>query len=183
MKPAAADLGSTKMYRGTRDAKFKRVTKAGSVVLGICGNGPAIQRSGRHDCAPLNNSKPKLIEPSPSLPRRKGPSGGRVMSGERERNIRERAYAIWEQEGRPEGKGLDHWLQAEAEIGNEKNHWNYQRWENFKILSGQGRRPELNGYSNTAPSFPLSKVPPALMGEPQGSAVAVHHRHALFCRG
>jgi hypothetical protein len=42
------------------------------------------------------------------------------MSGERERNIRERAYAIWEQEGRPEGKGLDHWRQAEAEIGNQK---------------------------------------------------------------
>ena len=42
------------------------------------------------------------------------------MSGERVRNIRERAYAIWEQEGRPEGKGLDHWIQAEAEIANEK---------------------------------------------------------------
>jgi hypothetical protein len=42
------------------------------------------------------------------------------MSGERERNIRERAYAIWEKEGRPDGKSLDHWLQAEAEIGDEK---------------------------------------------------------------
>jgi hypothetical protein len=42
------------------------------------------------------------------------------MSGERERNIRERAYAIWEQEGRPDGKSVDHWLQAEAEIGNDK---------------------------------------------------------------
>ena len=42
------------------------------------------------------------------------------MAGERARNIRERAYAIWEQEGRPDGSSLDHWLQAEAEIGNEK---------------------------------------------------------------
>jgi hypothetical protein len=42
------------------------------------------------------------------------------MSGERERNIRERAYAIWEQEGRPDGKSLDHWLQGEAEIANDK---------------------------------------------------------------
>lgn len=29
---------------------------------------------------------------------------------------RERAYAIWEQEGRPDGKDRDHWLRAEAEI-------------------------------------------------------------------
>jgi hypothetical protein len=42
------------------------------------------------------------------------------MSDERERNIRDRAYAIWEKEGRPDGKSLEHWLQAEAEIGNEK---------------------------------------------------------------
>jgi len=42
------------------------------------------------------------------------------MSGERERNIRERAYAIWEKEGRPDGKSVDHWLQAEREIGNER---------------------------------------------------------------
>ena len=43
------------------------------------------------------------------------------MSGERERNIRERAYAIWEKEGRPDGKSLDHWLRAEAEVGNKKS--------------------------------------------------------------
>ena len=31
--------------------------------------------------------------------------------------IRKRAFAIWEEEGRPEGRHLDHWLQAGAEIG------------------------------------------------------------------
>jgi hypothetical protein len=30
--------------------------------------------------------------------------------------IRERAYAIWEEEGRPEGRDLDHWLRAEADL-------------------------------------------------------------------
>lgn len=30
--------------------------------------------------------------------------------------ISERAYSIWEREGRPAGKALDHWLQAEAEL-------------------------------------------------------------------
>ena len=43
-----------------------------------------------------------------------------ISSGEGESTgeqaIRERAYAIWEQEGRPDGKDLDHWLRAEAEI-------------------------------------------------------------------
>jgi hypothetical protein len=34
----------------------------------------------------------------------------------KEQAIRERAYAIWEDEGRPEGRHLDHWLRAEAEI-------------------------------------------------------------------
>jgi Protein of unknown function (DUF2934) len=30
--------------------------------------------------------------------------------------IRERAYEIWEREGRPADKSLEHWLKAEAEI-------------------------------------------------------------------
>jgi Protein of unknown function (DUF2934) len=34
----------------------------------------------------------------------------------KEQAIRERAYAIWEEEGRPEGRHLDHWLRAEAEV-------------------------------------------------------------------
>jgi hypothetical protein len=33
-----------------------------------------------------------------------------------EQVIRERAYAIWEEEGRPDARHLDHWLRAEAEI-------------------------------------------------------------------
>ena len=30
--------------------------------------------------------------------------------------ISQRAYEIWEAEGRPEGRDLEHWLQAETEI-------------------------------------------------------------------
>lgn len=30
--------------------------------------------------------------------------------------IASRAYEIWEHEGRPNGKALDHWLRAEAEL-------------------------------------------------------------------
>lgn len=33
-----------------------------------------------------------------------------------EESIRRRAYAIWEDEGHPEGRSLEHWLRAEAEL-------------------------------------------------------------------
>jgi hypothetical protein len=33
-----------------------------------------------------------------------------------EHQIQERAYQIWEREGRPDGRSVEHWLQAEAEI-------------------------------------------------------------------
>jgi len=33
-----------------------------------------------------------------------------------ESRIRERAYRLWEREGRPEGRSLDHWLEAEREL-------------------------------------------------------------------
>jgi DUF2934 family protein len=32
------------------------------------------------------------------------------------RRIRERSYQIWEQEGRPAGRHLEHWLRAEQEL-------------------------------------------------------------------
>jgi hypothetical protein len=42
------------------------------------------------------------------------------MTSEEEQRIRERAYFIWEQEGRPRGRELDHRLRAEAEIAAER---------------------------------------------------------------
>lgn len=33
-----------------------------------------------------------------------------------ESDIRTRSYLIWEREGRPEGRQLDHWLRAQAEL-------------------------------------------------------------------
>ena len=40
-------------------------------------------------------------------------------AGELQERIRERAQAIWEREGRPEGRHEDHWGQAEKEINAE----------------------------------------------------------------
>jgi hypothetical protein len=45
--------------------------------------------------------------------------GSGMDSAWREQRIRERAYAIWESEGRPAGRAEAHWLQAEAEIADE----------------------------------------------------------------
>ena len=38
------------------------------------------------------------------------------MDHDREDHIRKRAYALWEQAGRPEGEETAHWAQAEHEI-------------------------------------------------------------------
>jgi hypothetical protein len=38
------------------------------------------------------------------------------VGSDKEAEIRERAYAIWEQEGRPTGNEMKHWLQAWQEI-------------------------------------------------------------------
>jgi hypothetical protein len=38
------------------------------------------------------------------------------MTDDRNEKIRKRAHALWQQEGRPEGKPDEHWYQAEREI-------------------------------------------------------------------
>ena len=38
------------------------------------------------------------------------------MDQDIENRIRERAYEIWEEEGRPEGREAQHWQQAAGEI-------------------------------------------------------------------
>jgi hypothetical protein len=39
-----------------------------------------------------------------------------TRDGREQAIIRERAFAIWEEEGRPDGKSVANWLRAEAEI-------------------------------------------------------------------
>lgn len=38
------------------------------------------------------------------------------MANDRERQVRERAYRIWQEEGEPSGREQDHWSRAEAEL-------------------------------------------------------------------
>jgi Protein of unknown function (DUF2934) len=39
--------------------------------------------------------------------------------GDLDDQIRQRAYELWEQSSRPDGSGIDFWLQAEREIARE----------------------------------------------------------------
>ncbi len=41
-----------------------------------------------------------------------------LLRGQANKMVQERAYEIWEREGRPDGREMDHWLQAEQEISN-----------------------------------------------------------------
>jgi hypothetical protein len=42
------------------------------------------------------------------------------MKPDRHAEIAKRAYAIWEKEGRPDGRAIEHWLRAEVELGAQK---------------------------------------------------------------
>jgi hypothetical protein len=42
------------------------------------------------------------------------------MQSDRETRIRDRAQAIWEEEGRPEGRDREHWERAAAEVDAEE---------------------------------------------------------------
>ncbi|WP_158815633.1 DUF2934 domain-containing protein [Methylocapsa sp. S129] len=42
------------------------------------------------------------------------------LSAVDEQKVRDRAHAIWQAEGRPEGRHLEHWRQAQSEIEREK---------------------------------------------------------------
>jgi Protein of unknown function (DUF2934) len=60
------------------------------------------------------------------------------MLDESEQAIRERAYAIWEQDGRPEGRSLAHWSQAEVEIGTEQTVSIVEKRKCVKSRTAQG---------------------------------------------
>jgi hypothetical protein len=60
------------------------------------------------------------------------------MENERDRRIRERAYRLWEEEGRPEGRHESHWHQASQEAGDEL-------FDQQGATDSQDRRGALDG--------------------------------------
>jgi hypothetical protein len=70
-----------------------------------------------------------------------------------ETRVQARAYAIWEQEGRPHGKSVEHWLMARAEIEAE---------------DAQGASPEV-------PTAKPKRAPRARSKPPASAAIADAH--------
>jgi hypothetical protein len=65
---------------------------------------------------------------------------------EKEQRIRERAYQIWLDEGRPHGRDKEHWQQAEAQINAEEG-----EQQDRPKQSTQGGLPPLAGpYENVS---------------------------------
>jgi hypothetical protein len=57
---------------------------------------------------------------------------------EDDRNLRDRAYYIWEREGRPDGRAFDHWVRAVREAFPARPARDDQRLpEEEKILAGR----------------------------------------------
>ena len=59
-----------------------------------------------------------------------------------EQAVREAAYFIWEREGRPDGRALDHWRRAAIEMAcEERRRYDEPEEEEEKVLVG---RPDAN---------------------------------------
>lgn len=55
-----------------------------------------------------------------------------------EHAVRERAYFIWERDGRPDGRAYEHWMSARAE---ERERLNELMYDEEKIMAD---RPDVN---------------------------------------
>jgi hypothetical protein len=74
------------------------------------------------------------------------------MNDDREKQIRERAYALWEQEGRPNGEDLRHWVAALEDLASD--HPNSEIIaENTSVLGDLEPTPQ----SNTAGKSQLAR--------------------------
>lgn len=74
---------------------------------------------------------------------------------DREQARRERAYRIWEKEGRPEGRHLDHWVRADED-------GEAVETEVAEVTdANQAANREFNGKGDEAPS-PIDIRPPSV---------------------
>jgi hypothetical protein len=86
---------------------------------------PSTRNQSKARAAPKRASTPTSSSATgnkakPAAPRAKAGSSGGVRrtgnGGDVAERIRQRAYEIWEREGRPEGREQAHWEQAEREV-------------------------------------------------------------------
>ncbi|WP_164876176.1 DUF2934 domain-containing protein [Falsirhodobacter deserti] len=84
------------------------------------------------------------------------------MDEERMQRVRDRAHALWEQAGCPDGQDMDHWSQAEREIAAEDD-----AEPSVPTKKGAGR----GGRKPTATAEEVAKKPKAKRG-PKPKVVA-----------
>jgi hypothetical protein len=80
-----------------------------------------------------------------------------------EDRIRNRAYELWEAEGRPEGREVDHWLRAAQEVSGEV------AGESSAVGTSVARRPRTPRSASTAAS-PATRTPAAAAGRSRSRA-------------
>ena len=84
-----------------------------------------------------------------------------ARDGERERRIREEAYRLWEEAGRPEGRALEHWSeakrkyeQAEGQGAVAGGHAQVPRETELKGARAQARKTQKPGGRSRKPVSP-----------------------------
>jgi hypothetical protein len=64
----------------------------------------------------MNNQRKSLKKSKQTVPKSLLAAGSTVAGKREKEQIAALAYALWEAEGRPEGRAAEHWLKAEAQI-------------------------------------------------------------------
>jgi hypothetical protein len=70
------------------------------------------------------------------------------MSDDRRQRISEQAYRLWETEGQPAGRDLEHWVQAEREFEGSNSATN-----SAQANEGEGNRTAARAYNRKAKQF------------------------------
>jgi hypothetical protein len=80
------------------------------------------------------------------------------MSDERRQQISEKAYRLWEMEGQPRGRELDHWVRAESEVsgsteGEARASTQDETGGSSQANEGEGNRTATRAYNRKAKQF------------------------------
>jgi len=72
------------------------------------------------------------------------------MSDDRRQQISEKAYRLWETEGQPQGRDIDHWVQAEHEVSGSTQ---TETRVSTQANEGEGNRTATRAYNRKAKQF------------------------------
>jgi Protein of unknown function (DUF2934) len=108
------------------------------------------------------------------------------MQDHKDETIRRRAYAIWEAEGRPEGRHEQHWAQAETEG---EGGAGFAERQHFFESASSGAGDLTEAEAQAGEGVPKPKAPPfegETVGEPEGQPIAAapdRESEALLAEG